>query len=69
MDTTELNITFSFKVHKGSTSASAESKKDLVSLIAKMIFWRVILPIIIYYRDTNVIRRKVFYSQTSYYVC
>ena len=59
-------INISHKIRLSSTSAGKDAKWDTVSRLTKMIFWRVLLPIIISHRDTLVPREKVFYSQRTY---
>ena len=65
----ELSIDLSCRIHHGSTSALGKSGKREVSKLAKMIFWRVLLHIIIYHLDTYVSWGKVFYLCRTHYVC
>ena len=64
-----ISINISPSIHIGSISTDSESKRENVSRLSKMIFWRVLLPIIISHLDTYSLWRKVFYPHKAHYVC
>ena len=62
----DISINVSPSIHIGSISTDSESKRENVSRLSKMIFWRVLLPIIISHADTYLIRGKVFYPHGAH---
>ena len=55
-----IDINISPRIHVSCTRADKDSKRDNVSRMTKMIFWRVLLPIIISLRDIIVLWGKYF---------